>query len=316
MKVLSLFDGISCGLLALQRAGVQVDAYYASEVDKSAIKCTSTHNPSIIQIGDVSKVSFKDGVLTTEKGVFKTDIDLVIGGSPCQSFSAAGDGSGFGGKSGLYWEYSRVLKEVQAYNPGILFLLENVVMRQQWQDVITKDLSVNPILIDSALVSHQRRKRLYWTNIPDVDQPKDLQLSLDKYFDPYGHGPIMRSAQIVGRRLNKDGKREDHNTDIPVKQYLEFRKADKVNTLTTVLKDNVLTCIYPECDDRVVNGRIPMDILGEQGHGWRYLTPEEYEVFQTIPKGYTQILPKTQRYKAVGNAWTVDVIAHIFKGLK
>ena len=98
MKVLSLFDGISCGLLALQRAGVQVDAYYASEVDKHAIKCTSTHNPSIIQIGDVSKVSFKNGVLTTEKGVFKTDIDLVIGGSPCQSFSAAGDGSGFGGK--------------------------------------------------------------------------------------------------------------------------------------------------------------------------------------------------------------------------
>ena len=77
-----------------------------------------------------------------------------------------------------------------------------------------------------------------------------------------------------------------------------------------------MTCIYPECDNRVVNGRIPMDTLGEQGHGWRYLTPEEYEVFQTIPKGYTQILPKTQRYKAVGNAWTVDVIAHIFKGLK
>ena len=91
------------------------------------------------------------------------------------------------------------------------------------------------------MISHQRRKRLYWTNIPDVDQPKDLQLSLDKYFDPYGHGPIMRSAQIVGRRINKDGKREDHNTDIPVKQYLEFRKADKVNTLTTVLKDNVLS---------------------------------------------------------------------------
>lgn len=307
MNVLSLFDGISCGYLALQRAGIPITSYYASEIDKHAILCSNHNNPQIIQIGDISKISYKNGILKTPNGNYEVEFDLVIGGSPCQSFSAAGDQSGFKGKSGLYWEFSRLLKEVDP----TYFLLENVVMKRQWQEVIDDDLGVEPILIDSALVSLQRRKRLYWTNIPGVDQPQDLDLSLDRYYDPYGHKQITFSAQIVGRRLNDEGKRDDYNKDIPIQQYLEVRKADKVNTLTTVLKDNVI--VWDSFSD--TNGRVLFSTIKNTDR-WRYLTPEEYEVFQTLPPLYTNMLSKTQRYKSIGNAWTVDVIAHIFSYLK
>lgn len=307
MNVLSLFDGISCGYLALQRAGIPITSYYASEIDKHAIKCSSINNPNIIQVGDITKISYVDGILKTPNGDFEVEFDLVIGGSPCQSFSAAGDQSGFKGKSGLYWEFSRLLKEV---NPKY-FLLENVVMKKDWQNIIDQDLDVTPILIDSALVSHQRRKRLYWTNISNIEQPKDLDLSLDKYFDPNLMYMKTFPAQIVGRRLNTDGKRDDYNKSIPIQQYVEVRKADKVNTLTTVLKDNII--VWDNYLD--TNGRIPFNRIKNSNH-WRYLTPEEYEIFQTLPLNYTSMLSKTQRYKAVGNAWTVDVIAHIFSYLK
>lgn len=300
MKVLSLFDGISCGYLALKRAGIHVDEYYASEIDKQAIKCSTHNHPDIIQIGDVTKVSYKDGVLYTENGEFTVGkIDLVMGGSPCQSFSSAGTGTGFNGKSGLYWEYSRVLKEV---NPTY-FLLENVVMKQEWQDVITVDLGVNPVEIDSALVSYQRRKRLYWTNISGLTLPPDQGLYLTDYYN----NPDVKAAQIVGRRLNAQGKREDNNKEIPSQQYLELRYGNKANTLTTVLKDNVVTTFMS--DTRIAVKEVDPSF-------WRYLEPEEYELFQTIPEGYTEILSKTQRYKAVGNAWTVDVVAHIFRNIK
>ena len=307
MNVLSLFDGISCGYLALQRAGIPITSYYASEIDKHAILCSSTNHTQIIQVGDISKLSYVNGELITPNGNYKIAFDLVIGGSPCQSFSAAGDQSGFKGKSGLYWEFSRLLKEI---NPKY-FLLENVVMKKEWQEIIDKDMGVTPVLIDSALVSHQRRKRLYWTNIPNIEQPKDLKLSLDQYFDPNLMYMKTFPAQIVGRRLNTDGKRDDYNKSIPIQQYVEVRKADKVNTLTTVLKDNIIVWNnYPN-----TNGRIPFSSI-KNSNEWRYLTPEEYEVFQTLPPQYTAMLSKTQRYKAIGNAWTVDVISHIFSYLK
>ena len=307
MNVLSLFDGISCGYLALQRAGIPITSYYASEIDKHAILCSSSNHTQIIQIGDISKLSYVNGELITPNGNYKIAFDLVIGGSPCQSFSAAGDQSGFKGKSGLYWEFSRLLKEI---NPKY-FLLENVVMKKEWQEIIDKDMGVTPVLIDSALVSHQRRKRLYWTNIPNIEQPKDLELSLDKYFDPSLMYMKTFPAQIVGRRLNTDGKRDDYNKSIPIQQYVEVRKADKVNTLTTVLKDNII--VWDNYSN--TNGRIPFSRIKNSNH-WRYLTPEEYEVFQTLPPQYTSMLSKTQRYKSIGNAWTVDVISHIFSYLK
>jgi DNA (cytosine-5)-methyltransferase 3A len=154
MNVLSLFDGLSCGQIALNRVGIKYDKYYSSEIDKHAIKVTQHNYPNTIQLGDVTKI----------KGSDLPKIDLLFGGSPCQSFSSAGTRTGFDGKSGLFWEYVRVLDEVKP----TYFLLENVVMKKEWEKIITDVLGVEPIKINSSLVSAQNRVRLYWTNIPNV----------------------------------------------------------------------------------------------------------------------------------------------------
>jgi len=160
--VLSFFDGMSCGQIALNKAGIQYKNYYACEIDESAIKVTQKNFPETKQLGDVSKVYAKD----------LPKIDLFIGGSPCQSFSSFGNGSGFDGKSGLFWEYVRALKEIRQTNPKVLFMLENVNMKKEWRDIISKELGVEPIAFNSNLVSAQNRDRLYWTNIK-FDLPKD-----------------------------------------------------------------------------------------------------------------------------------------------
>ena len=164
MNVLSLFDGMSCGQIALDRLGIKVDNYFASEIDKHAIKITQKNYPNTIQIGSVTEV----------KGADLPKIDLLYGGSPCQSFSRSGDGSGFDGKSKLFWEFVRVLKET---NPKY-FLLENVVMKKEWQDVITEALGVNPIQICSSKFSAQKRQRLYWTNIKIDTNIVDKEITL------------------------------------------------------------------------------------------------------------------------------------------
>ena len=151
MVVLSLFDGISCGQLALKRAGIEVDKYYASEIEPNTIKVTQHNFPNTIQLGDVRNIKAEN----------LPKIDLLIGGSPCQTFSIAGSKTGFDGKSGLFYEFLRLLKEVQP----TYFLLENVKMRKDWRDEITNELQVMPVLINSNLVSAQDRERLYWTNI-------------------------------------------------------------------------------------------------------------------------------------------------------
>jgi len=156
MNVLSLFDGISCGQVALHRAGIEVDKYYASEIEKYAIQITQKNYPNTIQLGDVTQI----------KGI--KDIDLLIGGSPCQGFSKAGKQLNFvDPRSRLFFEYVRILNEVKPK----YFLLENVIMKQEYQDIISKYLGVEPIEINSALVTAQNRKRLYWTNIPGIQQP-------------------------------------------------------------------------------------------------------------------------------------------------
>ena len=173
MIVLSLFDGMSCGQLALSQLGIKVDKYLASEIDRGGgIQVTQSNFPNTIQVGDITKLSFKNGVLYSENGNFTIgNIDLVIGGSPCQSFSSHGDNSGFNGKSGLFWEYIRLLNEI---NPK-WFLLENVRMKAEWRNIITKAMRVNPIEFNSNLVSAQNRDRLYWTNIP-FELPKDRNI--------------------------------------------------------------------------------------------------------------------------------------------
>ena len=171
MNVLSLFDGISCGQLALNRANINYDNYFASEIDKNAIKVTQHHYPNTVQLGDVTKIEF-----------IASKIDLLIGGSPCQSFSFAGKQLNFDDSRGkLFFEFVRLKNELQPK----YFLLENVVMKKEYQDVITQYLGVEPIKINSSLVSAQNRVRLYWTNIPNVKEPEDRNISLSEILEEF-----------------------------------------------------------------------------------------------------------------------------------
>ena len=329
MNVISLFDGMSCGQLALQRVGIFPVNYFASEVDKHAIKEVELNFPNTKYIGDVRNVDTKDF----------PRIDLLIGGSPCQSFSFSGkregmisatneeiltldrylqlkeEGFEFKGQSYLFWEYVRVLKGIQKINPDVSFLLENVVMGDKWRDVITGVLGVEPILIDSALVSAQMRKRLYWTNIKGVNQPEDRGIKLaDILEDNQSDNPAairgryINKATIVGRRINKDGHRDDYNKDISIIQCLEVRKTnrEKSNCITTVQKDNVLT-------DMPVGRHI--DVYGRK-LPYRNYTLLELCRLQTVPEDYFKVSSTNQSTRMLGNGWTVDVVAHIFKNLK
>lgn len=293
MIVLSLFDGMSCGQIALNQLGLEIEKYFASEIKPHAIKCTQHNFPDTIQIGDVCKVSYKDGILTTENGSFEVGkIDLLIGGSPCQGFSRAGKELNFNDeRSKLFFEYVRILKEV---NPAY-FLLENVVMRKEYSDVITEHLGVNPILINSRLVSAQDRKRLYWTNIKGVEQPKDKNISFQDIAPGWFCG-CMRGRRVLNNR------RCDYNKNVPIEQYIEIRKDNKTNCLTTVTKDNVAV-------------RTKQRFVKRTEIEYRYLTPNEYELLQTVPIDYTAGISDSARRTMLGEGWTVEVIKHIFKNI-
>ena len=280
MNVLSLFDGMSCGRLALERAGIDVGSFFASEIDPMAIKVAMKNYPDTIQIGDVTKVSGKD----------LPKIDLLIGGSPCQSLSNAGDGSGFDGKSGLFYEWTRLLEECQPK----WFLLENVRMKKEWQDVITGILGTEPVLIDSCLVSAQNRKRLYWTNIPISGMPEDRKIFiediLESGFDQKYWLP-EKNAALLSAKVDISGAPDVCCIDVYNRRYKKDRKCP---TLTHPCHNSI----------RLL-----------QGGRFRKLTPVECERLQTIPDGYTEGVSDTHRYAMLGNGWTVDVITHIFKGL-
>ena len=286
MKVLSLFDGISCGQLALQRANINVTEYYSSEIDKHAIKVTQANFPDTLQVGDVTEIH---NVPFT--------VDLLLGGSPCQSFSSAGTQTGFDGASGLFYEYVRILNLVTPR----YFLLENVKMKKEWKDIISEELGVEPILINSSLVSAQNRERYYWTNIPNVGQPLDLDINFrDISEDDYKFTAAMR-----GRRINPEQvSRSDYDLSIPIKQYIEYRSDNKTNCLTTVSKDNVL--VKYQGHSRSLASEVD----------YRYLTVNEMELLQTLPIDYTNSISNSQRVKAIGNSWTVDVIAHILRNIE
>lgn len=271
MNVLSLFDGMSCGQIALNRSGIYYENYFSSEINENAIKITQFNYPGTHQIGDVRHV----------KASRLPKIDLLIGGSPCQSFSIAGTGNGFDGESGLFWEFLRVLKEVKP----TYFLLENVKMKKEWEHVITNKIGVEPILINSALVSAQERKRLYWTNIPSVGVPNDKGV------------------------LFKDIVNSDH----PFKPltswfFKEWGGRKKIDTLRTVNHDKsfCLTTNRSHSKNYYLNSDRTMA---------RMLERDEAEALQTVPKGYTSCVSKTAAHHALGNGWTVDVISHIFNYL-
>ncbi len=385
MNVLSLFDGMSCGMLALDRLGIKVDKYYASEIDKYAMQVSGANYPEIIQVGDVCDLKSED---------FK-DIDLILAGSPCQGFSLAGKQLAFDDpRSALFFEFIRLLKEIKPK----YFLLENVRMKKEFLQIISEQVSacypeitfgIDPIFINSSLVSAQSRPRYYWTNIPGIEQPKERGIVLKDILEPdaeepmysniyggfgekkprehYGKSVTIRANSGGGsipniklkdlskyylsekaiaymnrsspkwsngktrkdiyikredqkgdcltanmhkgvpygvveikagayraRSLDKNGKRVAWK-DVKPKQVLETRKDEKSNSITSVQKDNVLT------KDEVY---------------WRKLTPIECERLQTVPDNYTNHVSNTQRYKMLGNGWTIEVIAHILQNME
>lgn len=460
IRVVSLFDGMSCLQLALKKQEVKVAEYFASEVDKHAIKVTQHNFPNTQQIGDVRNVD------ATKLGF----IDLIGGGSPCQSFSFAGKRKGmstkdeieiltlehylelksqnfeFEGQSYLFWEYMRILNELRVINPNIKFLLENVIMGEKWQKVLTRAIGINPIQINSAKLSAQNRNRLYWTNIGaekvglfgdlecTIPQPKDkgillkniLEKNVDKkyflsekmlkYFseraanfnqgkvnireeegkvscltssmascdisdnfiqqiavDCNGNNNLDKAGTLLARyskgptsygsdtficdkniySIDIDKLMQLNQKTVEIRcvamrgresvllkkniQQLEPRTDGKTNTLTSVQKDNLVMQI--QTDEDVISGTLRTHKDGngfrsvksgkgatipararEDGSGQnvvsikgniRRLTPIECERLQTVPDGHTSVISDTQRYRVLGNGWTIDVIAYI-----
>lgn len=287
MNVLSLFDGISGARVALDKLGIKVDNYYASEIDKYAIQVSKKNYPNIIQLGDVTKVD----------GTSLPHIDLLIGGSPCQGFSIAGHQLNFEDpRSKLFFEYVRILKEVKP----TYFILENVKMKKEYQDIISEYLGVQPIEINSGLLSAQNRPRLYWTNIPNVELPKDKGLTLrDIYFSgDYRKNYDMhclRDKKVSSNGLIQIGKANIKGHDSIRRVYHLDGKAP---TLTTM------------------GGGHREPKVAVSPLYWAKLLPMECEQLQTYPIGYTEGLSNSQRYKCLGNSFTVDVIAHILSYIK
>ena len=276
LNVLSLFDGMSAGMLALERAGIRVQNYFASEIDKHAIKVSQKNYPGIIQVGDVCNLS-SDSL---------PEIDLLIGGSPCQSISTLGDGSGLNGSSGLFYQYLRLKKEK---NPKY-FLLENVVGNKDAIKAISDLMGVEPILFNSNLVSAQNRSRYYWTNIPFV-LPENKGIKLLDILDETPDGTSVLSEARLRWLLSDKGQ------ECLKKRYASLNP-EKASCLTA-RSDASWNCNYVTRNEKITK-----------------LTCSEYEKLQTVPIGYTDCVSPSQRYKMLGNGWTVDVIAHIFQGLK
>ena len=282
MKVLSLFDGISCGMIALDRAGINVDEYVAYEIDKYAIKISQKNYPAIKHCGSVLGANFKEYF----------GFDLLIGGSPCQDLCSCGSRKGLSGqKSSLFFEYVRALKEVL---PKYFLLENNYSMTKENKNKISEILGCEPILIDSSLVSAQSRKRLYWTNIPINNMPNDKGLFL---------------KDIVVDRKDKEGYNCTQRVLNKVEGTLAKEKARK-NTRTLNQKSKCLMC------GQNISNTGATNIFYEDSKDFFIPTPVECERLQTIPDNYTDGISNTQRYKCIGNGWTVDVIAHIFSGLK
>jgi DNA-cytosine methyltransferase len=312
MNVLSCFDGMSCGQIALNRVGIPYDNYYASEIDLHAIKVTQSNYPNTIQLGDITKIMAKD----------LPPIDLLIGGSPCQGFSFAGKQLNFEDpRSKLFFEFVRLLDELKPK----YFLLENVKMQKEFEDVITFYMGVQPIEIDSKLVSAQSRKRLYWTNIdeyngffgPGQPERKDLIIKdilekgvSDEYYLDLDKIERMLDAKISTFKFRNSGKRLNRIHQLN-KTNLKFHgtSASQSNRIYGI--EGKAPCLITSNSDFVI---FEGEVNGELK--FRRITPIEAERLQTVPDDYTNHTSKGQRYHMLGNGWTIDVIAHIFRNLK
>jgi site-specific DNA-cytosine methylase len=324
LTVLSLFDGMSCGRLAFDRANIAVKKYYASEIDKYAEKISAYNYPDIIRLGDVTK--WREWQIDQP--------DIIIAGSPCQGFSIAGKKLNFNDpRSALFFTFVDILKH---YKPKY-FLLENVRMKKEWRDKITELVGVEPIEINSALVSAQNRKRLYWTNIPSVTQPKDKGIFLKDIIENADTEKLK--AYCIDANYAKGANHKQYSEKCRRQLVKNSRTAeDKALAVTTnanttgsgvtILIGHAASIKGHDYNRRIYSaeGKSP-SLCGASGGNlepkisqdsvmWRKLTPLECERLQTVPDNYTDHVSNSQRYKMLGNGWTVDVIAHIFRGLK
>lgn len=385
MNILSLFDGTSAGRLAAERAGLPIKKYYASEIDKYAIAVSKKNYPDIIHLGNVEDYQ--------EWDIDFSEIDLLLGGSPCQGFSIAGKQLNFEDpRSKLFFEYVEILKKIREKNPNVLFLLENVRMKKEFQNIISEHLGVEPIEINSNLVSAQNRKRLYWTNIPNIKQPEDKGIMLKdivhekadidfavsetwcKWFKRKAQYYIDKSYVAVSpeKAITMTARQImswngnfiyecleeyivpfDKTLKILEKEVekgkVGYFKTDSQGNRIYYIHDKAVTlcgqaggrgaktglylfgCITPDRVNKRQNGQRFNEgqkfytLTAQDKHGVliegyiRKLTPIECERLQTLPDNYTQgeingkEISDNQRYKMLGNGWTVDVIAHILK---
>lgn len=312
MKILSLFDGISCCRVALNRANIPVDVYYASEIDKHAITVAQNNFPDTIQLGDVTKWQSWD--------IDFASIDIVTAGFPCQAWSVAGKQLGDRDERGaLFWTTLDIISHIKRINPKVIFLLENVKMKREFEEYITHHTeqalgSVNKYLINSALVSAQNRQRYYWTNIVGVNQPEDKQLLLKNiiedglvFLEKEKSNFILKLASLkasIRKNIVKNNSEFPDNISISVPSG-SFIYTNHLGQNGKLFKEKAATLVCSASSHCVTDD---LQI--------RKLTPIECERLQTLPDNYTEGISNTQRYKCLGNGWTVDVVAHIFKHIR
>ncbi len=332
MNVLSLFDGLSGGSIALDRLGIKVKKYFASEIDPYAIAVAKHNFPHIKHIGSVVDVNPDD----------LPKIDLLIGGSPCQGFSFAGKRKGsstktnidvttleqylnlkeqgfeFDGQSYLFWEYMRILEALRIKNPKIKFMLENVMMSQKWRNMFDAAVGEEAYNINSNLVSGQNRKRLYWTNIKADGQLRDKGINLYDLLETKSDEPHLNFdvEEIIFHKVKPNVQ---ENIKKHHKYIMDTEKTTYIMPVESDFSDNKVS--LTKCITLRANNSCAY-VLDKPNKTYRKLTVLECERLQTIPDGYTNAeykgkpVSETQRYKMIGNGWTIDVICHLLKNVK
>lgn len=315
LVVLSLCDGMACGRIALEKAGFKIDKYFASEIKDIAIKVAKDNYPDIIHIGNVSKITYKNGILHTEVGDFKENIDIVMFGSPCQSFSRAmikkkKIGLEDPERSGLFYECNRILKEVEPK----YFLMENVVMKSEDEEIISKMMGVRPIRINSALLTGQLRDRYYWTNIPNVTIPEDQKITLTD---------VLNDGYVPNEKAKCLCKNDSHGyyngcNWTSIKRFHRFWYKS-FGTMVFPSKDYFDNCL--KITKEILNGQKSSAKLYDNYKGRdfdkaRYLWKEERARLQGVPEEYVKNMSEKDAADVLGDGWTVPVIAHIFSFMK